>query len=310
MLYCLAVEGSSRWIAPKAVVEMSDRQAGTADLQARLGYLNRILKAKEKADGQAWLSTNSREGIRDEAIRALKELGAVIERDLPKTSGKGRYALTADFADLFDPDRSDIDRKTGVTVWRQAHLSRAELARVAIRAAQTVTNVTLPNGTTQPLSAGPSQVIIKAVVEQFAPRFLTEPVVLSYSDSTAPVRYVDKTLMRRLGLEHGPGDPLPDVLLADTAEPLRFVAVEAVATEGPVNPARMAAMTTWLKQSGFDAQDMYFVTAYLDRGDAAFRKTVGEVAWRTALWFVAEPEYLLAALDGSELGNLRDLPGW
>jgi BsuBI/PstI restriction endonuclease domain len=74
--------------------------------------------------------------------------------------------------------------------------------------------------------------------------------------------------------------------------------------------ARVAAVTAWLGRSGIGAEHVYFVTAYLQRGDAAFRRTVGEVAWRTALWFVAEPERLLVALDGSEIRHLRDLPGW
>jgi BsuBI/PstI restriction endonuclease domain/BsuBI/PstI restriction endonuclease HTH domain len=310
MLYCLAVGESGRWIAPKAVVEMSDQQARRAGLRSRVGYLERILKPGQKADGQAWLATNSREGIRDEAIRALKEVGAVIERELPKTSGKGRYALTADFADLFDPARRDTDREAKVAAWREAHLSREELARVAILAAQVATTVVLPDGTTKPLSAGPSAGIVKGVIEQFAPRFLAKPVVLSYSDSAAPIAYINENLMRQLGLEYRAGDPLPDVLLADIARPLRLVSVEAVATEGPVDPARVAAVTAWLGRSGIGAGHVYFVTAYLHRGDAAFRKTVGEVAWRTALWFVAEPQCLLAALDGSEIRNLRDLPGW
>jgi hypothetical protein len=310
MLYSLAVQGNHRWIAPKAVVEMSDRQAGRTALTSRIGYLDRILKPGQKAEGAPWLAPNSREGIRDEAVRALKDVGAVIERDLPKTSGKGRYALTTDFADLFDPGRADADREARVAAWREAHLTRAELARVAIRAAQASTTVTLPDGTTKPLSAGPSQPIIKGIIEQFATRFLTEPVVLAYSDSAAPVRYIDEVLMRRLELEYRAGDPLPDVLLADIATPLRFVSVEAVATEGPADPGRVAAVTAWLEQSGFGAQDVYFVTAYLDRSDAAFRRTVGEVAWRTALWFVAEPECLLVALDGSEITSLRDLPGF
>lgn len=220
------------------------------------------------------------------------------------------YALTTDFTDLFDPGRTEMDRAVTVAAWRDAHLSRTELARVAIRAAQDFTTVTLPDGTTRSLSAGPSEAIIKGVIEQFSKRFLADPVVLAYSDSAAPVQYIDQALMQRIGLEYRAGDPLPDLLLADIAPPLRFVAVEAVATEGPVDATRVTAVTGWLGRSGFPAQDAYFITAYLDRGEPAFRKTVGEVAWRTALWFVTEPECLLVALDGSGVGDLRGLPGW
>jgi BsuBI/PstI restriction endonuclease domain/BsuBI/PstI restriction endonuclease HTH domain len=309
MLYCLAVEGNNRWIGPKAVVEMSDRQAEREDLPLRVGYLDRISKKGEKADGRPWLARDSREGIR-EALDALKNVGALVLLPMATTADRGRYALTADFAALFDPTLSSTERKAEVAAWREAHLSPAELARLAIRVAQASTTVTLPDGTTEALSPGPSQPIIKGVIEQFARRFLKEPAVLSISDSAAPTRYVNEGLMQRLGLEYRNGDPLPDVLLADVDRPLRFVAVEAVATEGPADPARVAAVTAWLERSGFSARDVYFVTAYHDRGEPAFRKTVGEVAWRTALWFVTEPECLLAALDGSGMDDLRSLPGW
>lgn len=310
MLYCLAVEGNGRWIAPKAVVNMSDKQAQKSNRSEREDYLDHIMKPGAKPDGSPWLATNSREGIRDEALRTLKEIGVVVELDLPKTSAKGRYALTADFAELFDPARSQADRVAAIAEWQVVRLSPDELARIAIRAAQASATVTLPDGTTQPLSPGPSQVIVKGVIEQFAPRFLAEPAVLSYSDSATPTRYIDETLMDRLALKYQVGDPLPDVLLADTTSPLRLVSVEAVATEGPADPGRVAAVSAWLERSGMDASRLYFVTAYQDRGDAAFRKTVGEVAWRTALWFVTEPTCLLVAMDGTQLDKLWDLPGW
>ena len=70
----------------------------------------------------------------------------------------------------------------------------AELARVTIRAAQASATVALPDCTTKPLSPGPSQPIIEGVIEQFAPRLLTEPVVLSYSDSAAHIQYIDAGL--------------------------------------------------------------------------------------------------------------------
>jgi hypothetical protein len=161
-----------------------------------------------------------------------------------------------------------------------------------------------------PLSAGPSEPIVRGVIEQFATRFLIEPVVLSYSDSASPVAYVDIVLMERLKLTFRPGDPLPDVLLADLAEPLRFVFVEAVATEGPNDESRVSAITRWLADCGYTAADAYYVTAYLDRNDPAFRRTIGEIAWPSAVWFVTEPERLMVALDGAEVRSLRDLPGW
>jgi len=41
------------------------------------------------------------------------------------------------------------------------------------------------------------------------------------------------------------------------------------------------------------------VTAYLDRGAAAFRKTVPELAWNSFAWFAAEPDHIIAFRQGA-----------
>jgi hypothetical protein len=52
--------------------------------------------------------------------------------------------------------------------------------------------------------------------------------------------------------------------------------------------------------AGFPAKRVAFVTAYLDRSHAAFKKTVSELAWNSFVWFAAEPEHLLILHQGKE----------
>ena len=259
--------------------------------------------------GVPWLATNSREGIRDEAARSLVDVGAMIERELPKTSPKGRYRLVESFAALFDPSFTDDERARRMADWRAAHLSRSELARLKILAARSEANVTLPDGRTTTLSTGPSERIIKPVIEEFAKRFLCEPAVLSYSDGGDPMAYIDEGLMSRLGLLFKPGDPLPDVLLAEVDPPFRLVFVEAVASDGPIDELRVSAISDWLQTSGYSIGDAVFVTAYLDRAEAAFRKTIDRIAWNSAVWFASEPDNLLVAIDGTTVNRLDEIPG-
>ena len=58
---------------------------------------------------------------------------------------------------------------------------------------------------------------------------------------------------------------------------------------------------------GATAGGLAFVTAYLHRSHAAFKKTVSELAWRSFAWFAAEPEHLLVLHD--DKGNGRQEPG-
>jgi hypothetical protein len=60
----------------------------------------------------------------------------------------------------------------------------------------------------------------------------------------------------------------------------------------------------------FDRSSVAFVTAYLDREAAAFKKTVSILAWNSFAWFVSEPEKLIIMKDGElyihNLTNLYD----
>jgi hypothetical protein len=76
------------------------------------------------------------------------------------------------------------------------------------------------------------------------------------------------------------------------AEPL-LVFVEVVATDGPISERRKRALEIIVAEGGFRPENVAFVTAYLDRGLPAFKKTVSSLAWGSYAWFVSEPEGLL-----------------
>ncbi|MBR0884553.1 MULTISPECIES: BsuBI/PstI family type II restriction endonuclease [Bradyrhizobium] len=51
--------------------------------------------------------------------------------------------------------------------------------------------------------------------------------------------------------------------------------------------------------AGFPRESVAFMTAYLDRSAAQFKKTVGSLAWGSFAWFAAEPDHLVELIDGS-----------
>ena len=92
---------------------------------------------------------------------------------------------------------------------------------------------------------------------------------------------------------------MPDIVLVDLgpAHPL-LVFVEVVHTDGPVNDARKTALLKLASKAGFAPEHVAFVTAFLDRGSATFRKTVGTLAWGSYAWFASEPDNLMALSVG------------
>ena len=84
-----------------------------------------------------------------------------------------------------------------------------------------------------------------------------------------------------------------------------LVFVEVVATAGPVNEARQTALMAIAAEGGFAEEQVAFVTAYADRGDAVFMSSVGQLAWRSFAWFMSEPNHIMMLHRGSDAGRAR-----
>ena len=300
MLYVGAVEGRDRWIRPDQVTRMTNAQAALVDDEARLAWAKASIKPSKADVPGRWYAVNTRESIRDDTIRyALIQNGAVIDRPLATTSPAGRYALQADFADLLSPDLDEATFIAKAAAWRDKHLNAGALARIAIVRKGAASGgeyelVTFPNGETRRMTTGPSADISKAVIEVFAPKFLHTPGVISLSESGNKVVARDDELAKAIGLTIPADKSLPDIVLVDLgpAHPL-LAFIEVVHTDGPVNEARKTALLQIADGAGFSAEHVAFVTAYLDRDAAPFRKTVSSLAWGSYAWFASEPDSLI-----------------
>lgn len=301
MLYIGAVEGTGRWLAPKHVYRMSDDQAAKTDLDARNTYAKACKTPGFKALGAAWYADTSREPIRDETLKeGLVTIGAVVVREgLPTTSSKGRYALQESFSRLFDPTLKGDALASDIEAWQEKHLSPAALARVKLVSQGVVAGaegilVTFPNGETRRMASGPSSVISKAVIEEFAPEFLEKPGVIFLSESRNHVVTRDDELAKILGLSIQADKHLPDLILVDLGPtPPLLVFVEVVATDGPVTESRRKALEKIATNAGLSAKHVAFVTAFADRNLGPFKKSVPVLAWSSFAWLVSEPDNII-----------------
>ena len=239
-------------------------------------------------------------------------------RGLATTSSLPRYELKTDFAKLFNPALSEDDFEVAAATWLEQHLSATALARtVLMRRGATTTGegilVTFPNGETRRMAPGPSSIISKAVIDEFSKRYLINPAVLWVSESGAKVVSRDDELAAQLKLKIAADRNLPDIILVDLGDGkdghVLLIFIEVVATDGPVTRQRQEALLKIATDAGFPKQRVAFVTAYLDRSHAAFKKTVAELAWRSFAWFAAEPEHLIVLHDGQE-ETIKSLAQW
>ncbi|HXQ66589.1 MAG TPA: BsuBI/PstI family type II restriction endonuclease [Alphaproteobacteria bacterium] len=314
MLYIGAIEGSGIWMAPKHVYKMGESQSRRRTDVNRRSYATAVEKPGFAARRDRWFQDTTREPIRDETLRdGLVRVGAVVTRaGVPTTSSKGRYALQAGAASLFDPGLHGRALDAVIAAWQERHLSAGGLARIRLQqrsatAAQSRVLVTLPNGETRQMEPGPSSIITKSVVERFAPRFLRIPAVLWISESGNKVIQRDDALAKEVGLKIESDKLLPDTILVDLApkEPL-IVFVEAVASAGEITEARRSALLELMTKAGFKVNQVAFVTAFQDRGHPGFKRAVPNLAWGSFAWCLSEPEHLIA-LDGTVPGGARVL---
>lgn len=305
MLYIGAIDGADNYMGPVHVYRMTFEQAALSKDTDRIAYRKNALGRRFVPEGRRWYADNTREPIRDETLReGLVQIGAVSAlTDIPTTSSRPRYSLKADFARLFAPDLSGETLNGAIAEWQKRNLSKSALTRLSLAKLGHKTGtdkilVHFPNGETRNLSAGPSSEISKKVIETFATSFLEHPVVLWLSTSDDKVVARDDDMAAKIGLKIEADRNLPDIILVDIApeDPL-LIFIEVVATDGPVSDRRQRAIWEITDAAGFKRSQVTFMTEYIDRESAGFKKTVKGLAWGSFAWFVSEPEKIMMMKD-------------
>lgn len=315
MLYGYCV-GENAWIRPASITCMTDEQAKKHRKVQREEWLQNIQSSNAPRDiPKRWYKPNTREPIRDETIREMVRLNAVNERrGLPTTSPLPRYALNESFAQLFNPELHDLDLKQAITAWQRQYLSKNALARIAIMT-KTYNDsgaagilIHLPNGETRRVANGPSNLLAKAVVEQFTQHFMNEPAVILISESAKKLLHCDEQLCQAIGFHIDVKTILPDLILADLGgNSTKLVFVECVASDGPINDRRKEELIYLAETAGFDKTSCVFLTVFRDRASGVSRKLLSSIAWGTFVWYESEPKNLIYLREAGEQKNLMDL---
>jgi hypothetical protein len=299
-LYGGFVEGSGRFLRPSFVYLFTEDQSRKFLADERRAWLSNAGRQGFRPAGRRWYADTSREPIRDDLMRnQLSRLGIMRKRPgEAHTASTPINYLTSDFAGLFHPELTGGALEAAIFAWRSGHLDSATLRRMALKAQGIEPKrgdflVDLPDGSRMRISAGPSSLIAKDVIEQYARRHLTEPALIwmSASDKKALPQYVE--IAASVGLRFDLGSELPDLILADLSPPVRFVFCEIVATGGPVTEARRQSLMRIVDQSDVPRKNVEFLTAYEDRHSAAFRKTFSQLALNSLVWFRTEPDLLV-----------------
>ena len=147
--------------------------------------------------------------------------------------------------------------------------------------------VKLATGETMRLSPGDHSELIKAIIEEFAPRFVPGGVLIYAGDTGEKWGYFDKELLSRLGVQVDGHGKMPDIVLY-YPELGWLLLVESVTSHGPVDGKRHDELARLF--SGSKA-GLVYVTAFPSR--AVMTRYVGEIAWETEVWVADAPSHLI-----------------
>lgn len=230
---------------------------------------------------------NTRETFRRQTMHQFVDAGLVLynpdKPDRPVNSPKAVYQLT--------PETLALLRLHGSTQWTDTLRSflgaRGKLVeRYARPRLMKLVPLALTSGILQ-LSPGAHSKLIRAIVEEFAPRFAPGSTLAYAGDTGRKHGYFDAELLRQLAVTVDDHGKMPDVVIFDKARNWLILA-EAVTSHGPVDAKRQEELT---KLFGGATAGLVFLTAFPTR--AIMARYLPEVAWETEVWVADAPSHLI-----------------
>ncbi|GFE98133.1 BsuBI/PstI family type II restriction endonuclease [Gluconobacter sp. Gdi] len=231
---------------------------------------------------------NTRETFRRQTMHQFCDAGVALynpdKPDRPVNSPKAVYQV--------EPATLKLLRSFGKVTWHDnltAYLAEREtlVAKYAKEREQNRIPVEIAPGKEITLSPGEHSELIRAIIEDFAPRFAPASVLVYAGDTGDKWGYFDAVLLAELGVDVDSHGKMPDVVLHFT-EKNWLLLVESVTSHGPVDGKRHAELATLFAGS---KAGLVYVTAFPNR--AIMGRYLGEIAWETEVWVADAPSHLI-----------------
>ncbi len=270
-----------------ALLDLPTTQTWNKASNPMLGIRAILDFAREKLDRH--YAENTRESIRKYSVKQLVAAGVLLHNpDKPD-----RAINSSDNCYQVEVNALALLRKFGSRTWKKSLLAYLETRPTLAeqfaqhRDMQRIP-VTLNPQSKIKLSAGKHSNLIRAVIEEFVPRFVPGGELVYVGDTGSKWGYFDEQLLKKLGIKIGNHGKMPDVVIY-FRENNWLILVEAVASSGPVDGIRHAELSELFNSS---TAGLVFVTAFPDRGEV-LRKFLSVVAWETEVWCASDPTHLI-----------------
>ncbi|WP_294179972.1 BsuBI/PstI family type II restriction endonuclease [uncultured Schumannella sp.] len=231
---------------------------------------------------------NTRETVRRFTLHQFVEAQLVVQNpdqpQRPVNSPKWNYQVTAEALDVlraYDTDEwpSAVDRYLAELPGLKARYAAArEMNRVPL---------TLPDGSVFTLTPGGQNVLLKAMVEDFCPRFTPGGHVLYIGDAGDKWALFERDTLALLNVTVDQHGKMPDLVIY-LPDRNWLVLLEAASSHGPVDSKRQAELAELFAET---TAGLVYVSCFPDR--AEFRKYVDKIAWESEVWCADHPTHMI-----------------
>ena len=231
---------------------------------------------------------NTRETVRRQSMHQFVSAGiAAYNPDNPSRSVNSPKAVYQ-----IEPEALALLKTYGTKAWKAnlaAYLAQHKTltARYAKERDQNRIPVKIGQRKKIHISPGAHSQLIKAIIEDFAPRFVPGGVLIYVGDTGEKWGYFDDTLLAKLGVTVDAHGKMPDVVLY-YPERNWLLLVESVTSHGPVDGKRHEELARLFSNA---TAGLVYVTAFPSR--AIMARYVPNIAWETEVWVADAPSHLI-----------------
>lgn len=226
---------------------------------------------------------NSRETFRKQALHHYRISALIEDNGMATNSPNYRYRITDEALKLIQSYKS-INWNKNLTKYLAKHEKLVKIYENKRKIEKVPIKI---NGKDFEFSTGKHNELQKAIIEEFAPRFAPNSVVVYVGDTKDKDLYKDKEILKELHIAMGEHEKLPDVILYEREKRWIFF-IEAVTSVGPISPKRMVEIGEMTSECGYGK---IYITAFLDM--KTFKKFAEDLAWETEVWLSEMPDHMI-----------------
>lgn len=231
---------------------------------------------------------NTRETVRRFTLHQFVEALLVVqnpdEPERPINSPKWNYQITTEALDVLRT--YDTDEWSAAVDRYLAELPGLKFRYAAAREMDRIP-LTLPDGSVFTLTPGGQNVLLKAMVEDFCPRFTPGGQVLYIGDAGDKWALFERETLSELKVVVNQHGKMPDLVIY-LPDRNWLVLLEAASSHGPVDSKRQAELAELFAES---TAGLVYISCFPDRTE--FRKYVDKIAWESEVWCADHPTHMI-----------------